>query len=152
MLQTRRKKKEWQLIVGSQEIVTSVGGTSSTVTDTLYFTNVLTMRIFINVGYFELKLSATSKWMSYIIIDGSEFTSTTLWKIVLFRDFLLPRPENGPGTQAGKERVLYYLQAHVRNDAIFSPKTEGKNHIWKKIAYLGIIYSECFYTGYTGIM
>ena len=46
--------------------------------------------------------------------------------IVLFRDSLLPRPEIGPGTQAGKERVLNYLQAHARNDAIFSPKTEGK--------------------------
>ena len=38
--------------------------------------------------------------------------------IVLFRDSLLPRPENGPGTQAGKERVLYYLQAHARNEPI----------------------------------
>ena len=47
-------------------------------------------------------------------------------RLVLFRDSLLPRPENGPGTQAGKERVLYYLQAHARNDAIFSPKTGGK--------------------------
>ena len=72
--------------------------------------------------------------------------------LVLFRDSLLPRPENGPGTQAGKERVLYYLQAHARNDAIFSPKTGGKYHIWKKIPYLGIVYSECFYTGYIGIM
>ena len=35
--------------------------------------------------------------------------------IVLFRDSHLPRPKNGPGTQAGKERVLYYLQAHGRN-------------------------------------
>ena len=31
---------------------------------------------------------------------------------------------------------------HARNDAIFSP---GKNCIWKKIPYLGIVYSECFY-------
>ena len=37
---------------------------------------------------------------------------------VLFRNSLLPRPENGPGTQAGKERVLYYLQAHARNEPI----------------------------------
>ena len=39
-------------------------------------------------------------------------------QIVLFRDSLLPRPENGPGTKAGKERVLYYLQAHARNEPI----------------------------------
>ena len=44
----------------------------------------------------------------------------------------LPRPENGPGTQAGKERVLYYLQAHARNDAIFSPKTGGKTIFGKR--------------------
>ena len=70
----------------------------------------------------------------------------------MFRDSLLPRPENGPGTPAGKERVLYYLQAHARNDAIFSPKTGGKTIFGKKILYLGIVYSECFYTGYIGIM
>ena len=40
------------------------------------------------------------------------------FSIVLFRDSLLPCPENGPGTQAGKERVLYYLQAHARNEPI----------------------------------
>ena len=45
---------------------------------------------------------------------------TLALRLVLFRDSLLP-PENGPGTQAGKERVLYYLQAHARNDDIFSP-------------------------------
>ncbi|XP_068749326.1 uncharacterized protein [Montipora capricornis] len=28
-------------------------------------------------------------------------------ELVLFRDSPLPRPENGPGTEAGKERVLY---------------------------------------------
>ena len=38
--------------------------------------------------------------------------------VVLFRDALLPRPEKGPGTKAGKERVLYYLQAHARNEPI----------------------------------
>ena len=65
---------------------------------------------------------------------------------------LLPRPENGPGTQAGKERVMNYLQAHARDDAIFPPKTGGKNHIWKKSPYFGIVYSECFYTGFMGIM
>ena len=48
-------------------------------------------------------------------------------------------------TQAGKERVLYYLQAHARNDAIFPP-TLGENHIWKEIPNLGIVYSQCFYT------
>ena len=48
------------------------------------------------------------------------------------RDSLLPRPENGPGTPAGKERVLYYLQAHARNDAIFSPKTGGKTIFGKR--------------------
>ena len=52
--------------------------------------------------------------------------------LVLFRDSLLPRPENGPGTQAGKKRVLYYLQAHARNDAIFSPKTGGKTIFGKR--------------------
>ena len=57
--------------------------------------------------------------------------------IVLFRDSLLPRPENGPGTQAGKERVLYYLQAHARNDAIFSPKTGGKTIFGKKDSLFG---------------
>ena len=50
---------------------------------------------------------------------------------MLFRDSLLPRPENGPGTQAGQERVLYYLQAHARNDAIFSPKTGEKPYFEK---------------------
>ena len=56
----------------------------------------------------------------------SEVARQTRQFVVLFRDSLLPRPENGPGTQAGKERVLHYLQAHARNDAIFSPKTGGK--------------------------
>ena len=46
--------------------------------------------------------------------------------IVLFRDSLLPRPENGPGTQAGKERVLYYLQAHARNEPIRLQKIEQR--------------------------
>ena len=46
--------------------------------------------------------------------------------VVLFRDSLLPRPENGPGTQAGKERVLYYLQAHARNEPIRSQKIEQR--------------------------
>ena len=46
--------------------------------------------------------------------------------IVLFRDFFLPHPENGPGTQAGKERDLYCLQAHARNDVTFPPKP-GEN-------------------------
>ena len=32
-------------------------------------------------------------------------------------------------------------------DAIFSPQNWGKNHILKKIPYLGIVYLECFYTG-----
>ena len=72
--------------------------------------------------------------------------------LVLFRDSLLPRPENGPGTQAAKERVLYYLQAHARNDAIFPPKLAEKTIFGKKIPHLGIVYSECFYTGYMGIM
>ena len=76
---------------------------------------------------------------------------TTVVNVVLFRDSLSPRPEKGPGTRVGKERVLYYLQAHARNDAIFPPKL-GENHIWKKIPYLGIVYSKCFYTGYIGIM
>ena len=68
--------------------------------------------------------------------------------LVLFRDSLLHRPKNGPGTQAGKARVLHNLQAHDQNfDAIFSPKTGGKNHILKTIPYLGIVYSDCFYTG-----
>ena len=39
---------------------------------------------------------------------------------------LLPRPENGPGTQAGKERVLYYLQAHARNEPIRLQKIEQR--------------------------
>ena len=52
--------------------------------------------------------------------------------LVLFRNSLLPHPENEPGTQAGKEKVLYYLQAHARNDAIFSPKTGGKTIFGKK--------------------
>ena len=46
--------------------------------------------------------------------------------LVLFRDSLLPRPENGPGTQAGKERVLYYLQAHARNEPIRLQKIEQR--------------------------
>ena len=46
--------------------------------------------------------------------------------IVLFRDSLLPRPENGPGTQAGQERVLYYLQAHARNEPIRLQKIEQR--------------------------
>ena len=61
----------------------------------------------------------------------------TITNLVLFRDFLLPRPENGPGTQAGKERVLYYLQVHARNDAIFSPKTGGKTIFGKKDSLFG---------------
>ena len=60
-------------------------------------------------------------------IDLLQFTV----ELVLFRDSLLPRPENGTGTQAGKERVLYYLQAHARNDAIFSPKTGEKPYLGK---------------------
>ena len=47
---------------------------------------------------------------------------------------------------AGKERVLYYLQAHARNDATFSPKTGGKTIFGKRIPNLGIVYLECFYT------
>ena len=58
--------------------------------------------------------------------------SSSINFLVLFRDSLLPRPENGPGTQAGNERVLYYLQAHARNDAIFSPKTGGKTIFGKR--------------------
>ena len=46
--------------------------------------------------------------------------------LVLFRDSLLPRPKNGPGTQAGKERVLYYLQAHARNEPIRLQKIEQR--------------------------
>jgi len=49
--------------------------------------------------------------------------------IVLFWDSLLPCPESGPGTQAGKERVLYYLQAHARNDAIFPLKLGEKPYL-----------------------
>ena len=59
------------------------------------------------------------------------FTTACSVLLVLFRDSLLPRPENGPGTQAGKERVLYYLQAHARNDAIFSSKTGEKPYLEK---------------------
>ena len=58
--------------------------------------------------------------------------SSSINFLVLFRDSLLPRPENGPGTQAGKERVLYYLQAHARNDGIFPPKTGGKTIFGKR--------------------
>ena len=47
--------------------------------------------------------------------------------LVLFCDFLLPRPENGPGTQAGKERVLYYLQAHARNELIILHEMPGEH-------------------------
>ena len=43
-----------------------------------------------------------------------------VWTAVQIRDSLLPHPENWPGTQAGKERVLYYLQAHARNGPIIS--------------------------------
>ena len=57
---------------------------------------------------------------------------TTVVNVILFRDSLSPRPENGPGTQAGKERVLYYSQAHARNDANFSPKTGGKTIFGKR--------------------
>ena len=56
---------------------------------------------------------------------------TTVVNVVLFRDSLSPRPENGPGTQAGKERVLYYLQAHARNDAIVPPKLGEKPYLEK---------------------
>ena len=56
---------------------------------------------------------------------------TTVVNVVLFRDSLSPRPENGPGTQVGKERVLYYLQAHARNDAIFPPKLGEKPYLEK---------------------
>ena len=39
-------------------------------------------------------------------------------ELVLFRDTLLPRPQNGPEPRREKERVLYYLQAHARNEPI----------------------------------
>ena len=55
--------------------------------------------------------------------------------LVLFRDSLLPRPENGPGTQTGKERILYYLQAHARNDVI-SPTKLGKPSL-EKYSFFG---------------
>ena len=50
-------------------------------------------------GYFNATIKASDKTINtkVYVIEG----------IVLFRDSLLPRPENGPGTQAGKERVLY---------------------------------------------
>ena len=34
----------------------------------------------------------------------------------------------------------------------FFPPKLGENHIGKKIPYLGIVYSECFYSGYMGII
>ena len=51
--------------------------------------------------------------------------------VVLFRESLLPRPENGPEPRREK-RVLYYLQVHARNDAIFTPKTGGKTVFGKR--------------------
>ena len=52
-----------------------------------------------------------------------DFECAVVDGLVLFRDSLLPGPENGPGTQAGKERVLYYLQVHARNDGFLKPAT-----------------------------
>ena len=49
--------------------------------------------------------------------------------LVLFLDSLLPRPENGPEPRREKKE---YLQAHARNDAIFSPKTGGKTIFGKR--------------------
>ena len=82
---------------------------------------------------------------------------TPLSAALCFRKFFSEKNSPVPGlpltppwkwawTQAGKERVLYYLQAHARNDAIFSPQNWGKNHIWKEIPNLGRVYSQCFYT------
>ena len=50
--------------------------------------------------------------------NDKQYQTMSCTAIVLFRDSLLPHPENGPGTQAGKERVLHYLQAHTRNEQI----------------------------------
>ena len=50
------------------------------------------------------------------------------YQIVLFPDSLLLRPENDenePGTQAGKERVLNYLQAHAQNEVVQYTRTES---------------------------
>ena len=69
---------------------------------------------------------ANSSWGA----DPHTLRTTSL--VVLFRDSLLRRPENGPGTQAGKERVMYYLQAHTRNDAIFFPKLGEKTIFGKR--------------------
>ena len=52
-------------------------------------------------------------------------------RAVLLRVSHLPRPENGPGTQAGKQRVLYFLLAHAQNDSIFSTKTGGELYLEK---------------------
>ena len=59
-------------------------------------------------------------------IDSVFGAKRSCFILVLFRDSLLPRPENGPGTQAGKERVLYYLQAHARNEPIRLQKIEQR--------------------------
>ena len=79
-----------------------------------------------------LKLVKEFGLLSGLKINFEKSEIMFLGNLVLFRDSLLPRPENGPGTQAGKERVLYYLQAHARNDAIFSPKTGGKTIFGKR--------------------
>ena len=67
-------------------------------------------------GSYVTFMPAESTEMSIARKNQSVFVGQVSESLVLFRDSLLPRPENGPGTQAGKERVLYYLQAHAPYD------------------------------------
>ena len=64
--------------------------------------------------------------------------------LVLFRDSLLPRPMNGPEPRREKRESCITCRRMLGTTPFFPPKL-GKNHIWKEIPNLGIVYSQCFY-------
>ena len=64
--------------------------------------------------------------------------------VVLFRDSLLPRPENGPEPRKRESPVLLAGACSERRH--FFPQNWGENRIWKEIPNLGIAYSPYFYT------
>ena len=66
-------------------------------------------------------------------------------RVVLFRDSLLPRPENGPEPRREKRESCITCSRMLGRTPFFPPKL-GENRIWKEIPNLNIAYSQWFYT------
>lgn len=74
------------------------------------------------------------------------FKPTLKKKVVLFRDSILPRPENA-GPEPRREKKESCIPCRCMFEATpFFPLRQGENHIWKEIPNMVIVYLQCFCT------